>query len=140
MDDGDGGVVDEDEDAFAAVSCSDAEVVHAAGSAETDFSVDGDVVVSNPVVVAVAVAGEMDAVADAFLNDAGGEAIAKALSPIKHRWSGQWRQAVLAKDKAKKESLESFRSDVLGYRNAWQFLSQIVDYQDPELHLSLIHI
>lgn len=77
---------------------------------------------------------EMDAVADAFVADAGGEAIAKALSPIKHRWSGQWHQAVLAKDKIKKESLESFRADVIGYRNAWQFLSQIVDYQDPELH------
>ncbi|WAL49952.1 type I restriction endonuclease subunit R [Rhodococcus pyridinivorans] len=77
---------------------------------------------------------EMDAVADAFLGDAGGEAIAKALSPIKNRWSGQWRQAVLSKDKAQKALLESFRSDVLGYRNAWQFLSQIVDYQDPELH------
>jgi type I restriction enzyme R subunit len=41
---------------------------------------------------------------------------------------------VLSKDKAQKESLKSFRADVLGYRNAWQFLSQIVDYQDPELH------
>ncbi|GAB2835463.1 type I restriction endonuclease subunit R [Streptomyces daliensis] len=77
---------------------------------------------------------EMDAVANAFLKDAGGEALAKALSPIKNRWGGQWRQAVLSKDKARKEQLESFRADVLGYRNAWQFLSQIVDYQDPELH------
>lgn len=77
---------------------------------------------------------EMDAVAGAFLEDAGGEAIAKALSPIKNRWTGQWRQAVLAKDKAQKDSLVSFRADVLGYRNAWQFLSQVVDYQDPELH------
>ncbi|MGA4802545.1 type I restriction endonuclease subunit R [Streptomyces lavendulocolor] len=77
---------------------------------------------------------EMNAVADAFLADAGGEAIAKALSPIKNRWSGQWRQAVLSKDKAQKETLEGFRADVLSYRNAWQFLSQIVDYQDPELH------
>ena len=33
-----------------------------------------------------------------------------------------------------RRTLESFRADVLGYRNAWQFLSQIVDYQDPELH------
>lgn len=77
---------------------------------------------------------EMDAVADAFLLDAGGEAIAKALSPIKNRWVGQWRQAVLSKDKNRKEELQAFRADVLGYRNAWQFLSQIVDYQDPELH------
>lgn len=78
--------------------------------------------------------GEMDVVADAFLEDSGGEAIAKALSPIKNRFNGEWRQAVLSKNKTQKESLESFRADVLGYRNAWQFLSQIVDYQDPELH------
>jgi len=77
---------------------------------------------------------EMHAVADAFLRRAGGEAIAKALSPIKNRWTGQRRQAVLAKDKKRKEELDAFRADVLGYRNAWQFLSQIVDYQDPELH------
>lgn len=77
---------------------------------------------------------EMDAVADAFMGDGGGEAIAKALSPIKNRWSGQRRQAVLAKDKVKKDLLDAFRSDVLGYRKAWQFLSQIVDYGDPELH------
>ncbi|MFT4293815.1 MAG: DEAD/DEAH box helicase family protein [Micropruina sp.] len=77
---------------------------------------------------------EMDAVANAFLNEYGGEAIAKTLSPIKNRWTGQWRQAVLAKDKTRKDSLDSFRADVLAYRNAWQFLSQIVDYQDPELH------
>lgn len=77
---------------------------------------------------------ETNAVADAFLADAGGEAIAKALAPIKNRWNGQWRQAKQAKDKAQREALEQFRADALGYRNAWQFLSQIVDYQDPELH------
>lgn len=77
---------------------------------------------------------EMNAVADAFLADAGGEAIAKVLSPIKNRFTGQWRQATLSKDKAAREALEQFRADVLAYRNAWQFLSQIVDYQDPELH------
>jgi type I restriction enzyme R subunit len=77
---------------------------------------------------------EMDAVADAFLLDAGGEAIAKTLAPVKNRWTGLWRQAVLSKDKNQKAQLETFRADVLGYRNAWQFLSQIVDYQDPELH------
>ncbi|TAP26906.1 type I restriction endonuclease [Arthrobacter sp. S41] len=77
---------------------------------------------------------EMNAVADAFLTVLGGEVIAKVLSPIKNRWTGQWRQAVLSKDKKQKEELETFRADVLGYRNAWQFLSQIVDYQDPDLH------
>lgn len=77
---------------------------------------------------------QMDAVADAYLLDAGGEAIAKALAPIKNTWGGAWKQAVLTKDKAKREELKAFRADVFGYRNAWQFLSQIVDYQDPDLH------
>lgn len=77
---------------------------------------------------------DMDAVADAFLADAGGEAIAKALAPVKNEWTTQWREARLSKDKVKREALEQFRADVLAYRNAWQFLSQIVDYQDPELH------
>ncbi|HRK45733.1 MAG TPA: DEAD/DEAH box helicase family protein, partial [Nocardioides sp.] len=43
--------------------------------------------------------GDMDAVADAFLADAGGEAIAKALAPGKDNWTTQWREARLSKDK-----------------------------------------
>ena len=58
---------------------------------------------------------EMDAVADAFLSVLTGEVIAKALSPIKSRWNGRWRQAVLSKDTKRKEELEAFRADVLGY-------------------------
>lgn len=77
---------------------------------------------------------EMNLLADAYIEDKGGEAIAKALGPIKNRWTGLMRQAVLARDKAKREELESFRGDVIKYRNAWQFLSQIVDYQDVDLH------
>ncbi len=77
---------------------------------------------------------DMEAVAGAYLTDAGGEAIAKAMGPIKHRWQGQWTQAKVRKDKALKQALQSFRADVISYRNAWQFLSQIVDYQDVDLH------
>ncbi|MFF7058420.1 type I restriction endonuclease subunit R [Achromobacter spanius] len=77
---------------------------------------------------------EMEAVASAYLTDAGGEAIAKVMGPIKHRWQGQWTQAKVRKDKALKQSLQSFRADAISYRNAWQFLSQIVDYQDVHLH------
>jgi type I restriction enzyme R subunit len=77
---------------------------------------------------------ELNAVADAYLQDTGGEAIAKALSPIKNRWISQLREAVQSKNDARRDELVSFRADALGYRNAWQFLSQIVDYQDPGLH------
>ena len=77
---------------------------------------------------------EMNAVAKAYLENEGGEALQKSLGLIKNRWNGQWQQARVKKDKPKREALESFRADVIGYRNAWQFLSQIVDYQDPDLH------
>jgi type I restriction-modification system, restriction subunit len=77
---------------------------------------------------------EMTAVADAYLSDAGGEAIAKALGPIKGRWQSEWNRARRIKDNELKDSLRSFRADTISYRNAWQFLSQIVDYQDPDLH------
>lgn len=77
---------------------------------------------------------EMEAVAAAYLTEAGGESIAKAMNPIKARWTGQWKQARVRKDKELKTSLQSFRADTIKYRNAWQFLSQIVDYRDADLH------
>ncbi|WP_297910250.1 type I restriction endonuclease [uncultured Actinomyces sp.] len=77
---------------------------------------------------------EMEAVADAYLSDAGGEAIARAMGPIKERWQDAWKRARLGKDNELKDSLRAFRADTISYRNAWQFLSQIVDYQDPALH------
>lgn len=77
---------------------------------------------------------EMEAVADAYITDAGGEAIAKEIAPIKARWLGQWTQARLKKNKELKQQLQSFRADAISYRNAWQFLSQIVDYQEVSLH------
>src|SRR5699024_9745724 len=58
----------------------------------------------------------------------------KLLGPIKNRWNGHLRQAVLSRDTVRRKKLEAFRSDVFSYRNAWQFLSQIIDYQDPVLH------
>lgn len=75
----------------------------------------------------------LEAAARAYLENLGSEQISKAVSPIVAKWHGEWKQAKLAKDKARREQIESFRSDVISYRNAWQFLSQIVDYDDPVL-------
>src|SRR5699024_7529556 len=77
---------------------------------------------------------QMEDLADAYINEQGGEAIRKLLGPIKNRWNGHLRQAVLSRDTVRRKKLEAFRSDVFSYRNAWQFLSQIIDYQDPVLH------
>ena len=46
VDDGDGGVVDEREDSFAAVLLADAEVVHVCCAAQDHFAVGADGVVS----------------------------------------------------------------------------------------------
>lgn len=76
---------------------------------------------------------QLRAVADAYLENKGGEAIQRALGPIKIAWVSQLHQARISKDKERYEELKQFRSDAISYRNAWQFLSQIVDYQDAEL-------
>ncbi|WP_036323382.1 DEAD/DEAH box helicase family protein, partial [Microbacterium gubbeenense] len=81
---------------------------------------------------------QLRAVAEAYTENQGGEAIQRALGPIKHAWMSQLRQAGLTKDKERYEELKQFRSDAISYRNAWQFLSQIVDYQDEELRLRAV--
>src|SRR5690606_5264021 len=81
---------------------------------------------------------QMRAVATAYIEHKGGEAIQHALGPIKHAWATQVHQARLTKDKERYEELKQFRADAISYRNAWQFLSQIVDYQDEDLRLRAV--
>ncbi|WP_349826755.1 type I restriction endonuclease subunit R [Brevibacterium litoralis] len=77
-------------------------------------------------------------VAEAYLADQDSEAVEQAVSPIVRAWKQQVNQAKLKTDKDRYETLKAFRSDVISYRNAWQFLSQIVDFQDEELGLRAI--
>lgn len=81
---------------------------------------------------------QMRAVAHAYMEKLGGEAIQKALGPIKFAWSTGLRKARLTGDKVRYEELVQFRSDAISYRNAWQFLSQIVDYDDEDLRLRAV--
>lgn len=81
---------------------------------------------------------QMRAVAAAYIDNAGGEAIQKALGPIKVAWSSGLQKARLSKNKTRYEELKQFRSDAISYRNAWQFLSQIVDYDDEDLRLRAV--
>jgi hypothetical protein len=55
FDDGDGGVIGDGEDSFAGVCGADAEVVHAACSAEAHFAEGVEAVVSEPVVPGLSV-------------------------------------------------------------------------------------
>ncbi|MGO2602216.1 MAG: type I restriction endonuclease subunit R [Brevibacterium aurantiacum] len=81
---------------------------------------------------------QMRAVAQAYMDSAGGEAIQKTLGPIKAAWTSGLQHARLTKDKVRFEELKQFRSDAISYRNAWQFLSQIVDYEDEDLRLRAV--
>ncbi|MBD8519119.1 type I restriction endonuclease subunit R [Plantibacter sp. CFBP 8804] len=81
---------------------------------------------------------QMRAVAQAYMDKLGGEAIQQALGPIKFAWSSGLQKARLTKDKTRYVELKQFRSDAISYRNAWQFLSQIVDYDDEDLRLRAI--
>lgn len=81
---------------------------------------------------------QMRDVAEAYMDKLGGEAIQKALGPIKFAWSSALHKARLTKDKVRYEELVQFRSDAISYRNAWQFLSQIVDYDDEDLRLRAV--
>jgi type I restriction enzyme R subunit len=81
---------------------------------------------------------QMREVAHAYMGELGGEAIQKALGPIKFAWSSGLQKARLTKVKVRYEELKQFRSDAISYRNAWQFLSQIVDYDDEDLRLRAV--
>lgn len=81
---------------------------------------------------------QLHAVAEAYIEKKGGEAIQQALGPIKHAWVSQLQKAKLTHDEERYEELKQFRSDVISYRNAWQFLSQIVDYQDEDVRLRAV--
>ena len=70
-------------------------------------------------------------ISEAYLTKAGGETIAKAVNQVVHRWNAALAAATT---KADRDKVIAFRSDLRAYRRAWDFLSQIVDYQDPLLH------
>lgn len=74
---------------------------------------------------------DLQAISEAYLTGAGGETIAKAVNQVVHRWNTALSAATT---KAEREKVIAFRSDLRAYRRAWDFLSQIIDYQDPLLH------
>lgn len=81
---------------------------------------------------------QLRAVAEAYSAEQGGEEIRKHLGQITILWTTELRKAKLTDDKERYEELKQFRSDAISYRNAWQFLSQIVDYDDEDLRLRAI--
>lgn len=69
-------------------------------------------------------------ISDSYITDRDGEVLAKLVSvPV-----DRWREDVnYADSSAKVEAAMDFKSGLRKYANAWDFLSQVIDYQDPLL-------
>ncbi|WP_425308931.1 DEAD/DEAH box helicase family protein [Ammonicoccus fulvus] len=74
---------------------------------------------------------ELYAISEAYLTGEDGESLQPLLAPIVHRWNAALAGAT---EPAKRQEVLAFRTDAGRYRSAWDFLSQVVDYQDPTLH------
>ena len=76
--------------------------------------------------------GEVDAFALAYLSGKHG-AVSAPLGSAAARFADAWGAAQAATDKARVDELELFRKDVGSYVRLYDFLSQIVNYEDPSL-------
>ena len=77
---------------------------------------------------------ELDKLADAYIAREDAETLQGLVSPIRARWNDHMRDARLKQDKEAYEEGKSFRANLIKYAHAWEFLSQIVDFQDALLH------
>lgn len=77
---------------------------------------------------------ELDKLAEAYIAREDSETLQSLVSPIRGRWNDHMRDARLKLDKEAYEEGKSFRANLIKYAHAWEFLSQIVDFQDALLH------
>src|SRR5699024_7921759 len=77
---------------------------------------------------------ELDKLADAYIAREDSETLQSLVSPIRGRWNDHMRDARLKLDKEAYEEGKSFRANLIKYAHAWEFLSQIVNFQDALLH------
>ncbi|MBI9000065.1 type I restriction endonuclease subunit R [Corynebacterium sp. CCM 8864] len=77
---------------------------------------------------------ELDTLADAYIARKDAETLQGLVSPIRDRWNKHMRDARMKHDKEAYETGKSFRANLIKYAHAWEFLSQIVDFQDALLH------
>lgn len=89
---------------------------------------------------AIYTAAEVDAFAEAYVGGKGNSAIQAPLKAAKDRFNDRYDAALAANDKAKVGELESFRKDVGSFVRLYDFLSQIVNYQDTDLEKRSLYL
>jgi type I restriction enzyme, R subunit len=83
---------------------------------------------------------EVNGLVDDFLAHKGNNALTKWITPARDRFRDRERTALGHHDKHTLGELELFRKDVGVFLRQYDFLSQIVDYEDPSLEKLSIYL
>lgn len=79
-------------------------------------------------------------VAELWVTRKGNNALSAAISPPKNDFARRYAAAIEADDKVTLSTLDLFRKDIATYVRLYDFMSQIVDYGDPELEMLSIFL
>ncbi len=79
-------------------------------------------------------------VAELWVTRKGNNALSAAISPPKNDFARRYAAAIESDDKVTLNTLDLFRKDIATYVRLYDFMSQIVDYGDPELEMLSIFL
>jgi type I restriction enzyme R subunit len=83
---------------------------------------------------------EVEAAARAEIKTTpGNSALTAAVGPGKDRFKKRYEAAVESKDTEEKDRLDNFRSDLTAFINAYDFLSQVLNYEDTSIEKLAIY-
>ncbi|MFZ3454211.1 type I restriction endonuclease subunit R [Arthrobacter sp. 7Tela_A1] len=81
---------------------------------------------------------EVDGLVQAYVREEGNNALSGWVAPAKSRFNTRYNAAVASGDKTTQDELDLFRKDLGSFVRAYDFLSQIVNFADPDLEKRLI--
>ena len=76
---------------------------------------------------------EVDQCSEAYIRGKGNNALSAAVAPARNRFQQAYDAALASGDETDVDELEMFRRDLGSYVRIYDFMSQIIDYGDPEL-------
>jgi type I restriction enzyme, R subunit len=79
-------------------------------------------------------------VAELWVMRKGNNALSAAMSPARHEFARRYAAAIEADDKVTLNTLDLFRKDVSTFVRLYDFMSQIIDYGDPNLEMLSIFL
>lgn len=83
---------------------------------------------------------EVNGLAADFVANKGNNALTKWVTPAQHRFRDRERESDDKGDKAALDELDMFRKDVGTFIRQYDFLSQLFDYEDPDLEKLSIYL